>query len=199
MPRAHGKVSCSVSPLLERLSQRVRPGTSLRPPPDGRRRAAVAAVLHDEPAGPRVLLMKRTERAGDPWSGHISLPGGRHDKSDADLLETAVRETREELAIDLSGSRLLGNLPTLSPLSSGPQGIEVTPFVFITPEPVEPRLSAEAAAAFWLPIETAMSGVLDDMYTYPGTDRQFPSWRYEGHTIWGLTFRILAELVALTK
>lgn len=199
MPRARGKVSCSVSLLIEHLSHRVRLGASLRPPEDGRRRAAVAAVLHDEPAGPRVLLMKRTERAGDPWSGHISLPGGRHDKSDADLLATAIRETREELAIDLAGSRLLGNLPTLSPLSAGPSGIEVTPFVFVTHEPVEPRLSAEAAAAFWLPIETALSGALDDMYTYPGTDRQFPSWRYEGHTIWGLTFRILAELLALTK
>jgi 8-oxo-dGTP pyrophosphatase MutT (NUDIX family) len=143
--------------------------------------------------------MKRTERTGDPWSGHISLPGGRHDKIDADLLETAIRETREELGIDLSGSRLLGNLPTLSPLSAGPSGMEVTPFVFVTHEPVEPQVSAEAAAAFWLPIESAISGALDDVYVYPGTDRQFPSWRFEGHTIWGLTFRILAELLALTK
>jgi 8-oxo-dGTP pyrophosphatase MutT (NUDIX family) len=199
MPRARVTLSWCVSPLLERLTLRVRPGASLRPPEDGRRRAAVAAVLHDEPAGPRVLLMKRTERAGDPWSGHISLPGGRHDKTDADLLETAIRETREELGIDLAGARLLGNLPTLSPLSAGPNGMEVTPFVFATHEPVEPQLSAEAAAAFWLPIESAMSGAFDDTYTYPGTDRQFPSWRYEGHVIWGLTFRILAELVALTK
>jgi 8-oxo-dGTP pyrophosphatase MutT (NUDIX family) len=188
-----------VSLLLERLTQRVRPGVSLRPPDDGRKRAAVAAVLHDEPAGPRVLLMKRTERPGDPWSGHISLPGGRYDRSDEDLLATSIRETREELGIDLAGARLLGNLPTLSPLSAGPNGMEVTPFVFATHEPVVPQVSAEAAAAFWLPLETAMSGALDDLYTYPGTERQFPSWRFEGHVIWGLTFRILAELVALTK
>jgi len=199
MLHARATLSWCVSPLLERLTQRVRPGTSLSPPDDGRKRAAVAAVLHDEPAGPRVLLMKRTERTGDPWSGHISLPGGRYDRRDDDLLATAIRETREELGIDLAGARLLGNLPTLSPLSAGPSGMEVTPFVFATHEPVEPQVSAEAAAAFWLPIETAMSGALDDLYIYPGTERQFPSWRYEGHVIWGLTFRILAELLALTK
>ena len=199
MLRARVTLSWCVSPLLDRLTQRVRPGASLRPPDDGRRRAAVAAVLHDEPAGPRVLLMKRTERTGDPWSGHISLPGGRYDLRDEDLLATAIRETHEELGIELAGTRLLGNLPTLSPLSAGPSGMEVTPFVFLTHEPVEPQVSAEAAAAFWLPIESAMSGALDDLYTYPGTERQFPSWRYEGHVIWGLTFRILAELLALTK
>jgi 8-oxo-dGTP pyrophosphatase MutT (NUDIX family) len=197
--RAVITLSWCVSPLLERLTQRVRPETLAKPPDDGGRRAAVAVLLHDEPAGPRVLLMKRTERAGDPWSGHISLPGGRFDAHDADLLETAIRETREELGIELAGARLLGNLPTLSPLSAGPIGVEVTPFVFVTHEPVEPQLSAEAAAAFWLPIETAMSGALDETYKYPGTDRAFPSWRYEGHVIWGLTFRILAELAALTK
>jgi len=186
-----------VSPLLGRLIERVRPGASQRPPEDGRRRAAVAAVLDDDA---RVLLMKRTERPGDPWSGHISLPGGRHDRSDPDLLTTAIRETREELGIDLRGAQLLGNLPTLSPLSAGPNGMEVTPYVFATREPVVPQLSAaEAAAAFWLPIETALSGALDDVYVYPGTDRQFPSWRFDGHVIWGLTFRILGELVALTK
>jgi 8-oxo-dGTP pyrophosphatase MutT (NUDIX family) len=199
MLRARVTLSWCVSLLLERLTQRVRPGASLRPQDDGRKRAAVAAVLHDEPAGPRVLLMKRTERAGDPWSGHISLPGGRYDQRDEDLLATAIRETREELGIELAGARLLGNLPTLSPLSAGPNGMEVTPFVFATQEPVEPHVSAEAAAAFWLPIETAMSGALDDLYTYPGTDRQFPSWRFEGHVIWGLTFRILGELLARTK
>ena len=156
----------------------------------------MAVVLDDDA---RVLLMKRTERPGDPWSGHISLPGGRHGHGDADLLETAIRETREELGIELGGAQLLGNLATLSPLSAGPNGIEVTPFGFATHEPGVPlRSAAEAAAAFWLPIETALSGTLDDVYVYPGTDRQFPSWRFDGHVIWGLTFRILGELVALT-
>jgi 8-oxo-dGTP pyrophosphatase MutT (NUDIX family) len=168
----------------------------VRPPDDGRKRAAVAALLHDEPAGPRVLLMKRTERVGDPWSGHISLPGGRHEARDPDLLATAIRETHEELGIDLAGARLLGSLRPLSPLSSGPFGMEVTPFVFVTHAAVEPQPGPEAESAFWLPIDLAVSGALDDTYTYPGTQRTFPSWRFESFTIWGLTFRILGDLFA---
>ena len=143
--------------------------------------------------------MKRVERIGDPWSGHISLPGGRLDASDPDLLATAIRETHEELGIDLSGTRLLGTLPRLKPFMSGPAGVEVTPFVFVTHAAVEPQPGPEADSAFWLPIELAASGALDDTYTYPGTARTFPSWQYEAHTIWGLTWRILGDLLAAAK
>jgi 8-oxo-dGTP pyrophosphatase MutT (NUDIX family) len=162
---------------------------------EGCRRAAVAALLHDD----RVLLMKRTERDGDPWSGHVSLPGGRYDARDPDLLATAIRETREELGIDLSGARLLGGLTPLHPRSSGPARVEVTPFVFTTTEPVEPQPSDEAEAAFWLPLELARSGSIDDSYAYPGLGIAFPSWRYEGYVIWGLTWRILGDLLAAAR
>jgi 8-oxo-dGTP pyrophosphatase MutT (NUDIX family) len=180
--------------LIERLAANLVLSDS-RAPDDGKRRAAVAAVIHHD----RVLLMKRTERTGDPWSGHISLPGGRHDPSDPDLLATAIRETREELAIDLRGTRVLGNLAALHPRTSGPNGVEVTPFVFATTEAVEPRPSAEAEAAFWLPLELARSGVIDGTYTYPGSGMTFPSWTFEGHVIWGLTMRILGEVLEAAR
>jgi 8-oxo-dGTP pyrophosphatase MutT (NUDIX family) len=167
------------------------------------RRAAVAAVLYDQPAGepdgPRVLLMKRVERAGDPWSGHISLPGGGYQSSDASLLETAIRETHEELGIDLAGARLLGSLEPLHPRMSGPRGLEVTPFVFATEAALEPVCGPEALSAFWLPLPLAASGSLDEPYTYPSTQAAFPSWRYDGHVIWGLTWRILGDLLAVGR
>lgn len=124
--------------MIERLAQRITPGEA-RPRADAGRCAAVAVLLHDEPLGPRVLLMKRAERVGDPWSGHISLPGGGYEPRDVDLLQTSIRETHEELGIDLSGARLLGKLPALHPRTSGPKGLEVTPFVFVTDVAVEPQ------------------------------------------------------------
>jgi len=164
-----------------------------------RKRAAVAALLHDEPAGPRVLMMKRVVREGDPWSGHISLPGGRFQDGDRDLLTTAIRETREELGIELADAQLLGNLTPLHPRTSGPLGIEVTPFVFVARAAVEPVCGPEAESAFWLPLPLAASGELDGTYIYPGSDMTFPSWTFDGHVIWGLTMRILGELLALTR
>jgi len=155
-------------------------------------------VLHAA-ASPRVLLMKRAERAGDPWSGHISLPGGGYQAEDGDLLVTAIRETREELGIDLHGTRVLGNLPPLHPRIAGPSGIEVTPFVFASEAVLEPVCGPEALAAFWLPLELAASGSLDGTYTYPSSTMTFPSWTYEGHVIWGLTWRILGDLLAAAR
>jgi 8-oxo-dGTP pyrophosphatase MutT (NUDIX family) len=188
-----------VSLLIDGLVGSLTIGDRRRPADDGAKRAAVSVVLHDELPGPRVLLMKRVDRIGDPWSGHISLPGGRHDARDPDLLATAIRETHEELGVDLAGTRLLGTLPVLHPYTSGPSGVEVTPFVFVTNVSVEPQLGPEAAAAFWLPVELAASGALDATYTYPGTDRTFPSWQFESYTIWGLTWRILRDLLEAAR
>jgi 8-oxo-dGTP pyrophosphatase MutT (NUDIX family) len=195
--------------LIEQLAAALTPGEPPSPTDresGGKRSAAVAVLLHDVthnlrdvPDDPRVLLMKRAERSGDPWSGHISLPGGRYQSSDRDLLETAIRETREELNIDLEGARLLGHLPPLHPRTSGPLGIEVTPFVFVTEVAVEPTPGPEALAAFWLPLATAGSGSLDGTYAYPSSQMTFPSWNYEGYVIWGLTWRILADVLALAR
>ncbi len=156
----------------------------------------MAVLLHDEPTGPRVLLMKRAERPGDPWSGHISLPGGRHESFDPDLHATAIRETREELGVELAGARFLGQLTALTPRTSGPKGIEVTPFVFLTEVAVEPMCGPEALSAFWLPLETAAAGGFDSTYSYPGSGMTFPSWTFDGHVIWGLTWRILGDVLA---
>lgn len=156
-------------------------------------------MIDEDPNGPRVLLMKRVEREGDPWSGHISLPGGGYHAEDGDLLATAIRETQEELGIDLTGARLLGNLNALHPRTSGPAGIEVTPFVFHTSHALEPVCGPEALAAFWLPLDLAASGAIDTQYTYAPTSMTFPAWTYEGHVIWGLTWRILGDLLALGR
>jgi len=182
-----------VSKLIEALAARIKPGDAT-PAADGKRHAAVAVVLHDEPS-PRVLLMKRAERAGDPWSGHISLPGGGYQASDGDLRITAIRETREELGIDLTATQLIGKLDTLHPMSSR-TGIDVTPFVFTTAAALDPVCGPEALAAFWLPLDLAASGALDGTYRYPATDAAFPAWTYEGHVIWGLTRRILDLVLA---
>jgi 8-oxo-dGTP pyrophosphatase MutT (NUDIX family) len=50
---------------------------------------------------PKLLFIKRADAVGDPWSGHMAFPGGRYEVGDQSLLETAVRETREETAIDI--------------------------------------------------------------------------------------------------
>lgn len=181
--------------LIEKVAASLAPGVNVMPS-DGQRAAAVAVVLHDGPDGTRVLLMKRAEREGDPWSGHISLPGGRYENEDGHLLTTAIRETWEEVGVDLYKTRALGPLPPLQPFTSGPLGVKVHPFVFATSVELEPSCGPEALAAFWLPLVSAAAGAYDGKYVYPGTNQEFASWNYDGYVIWGITWRILGDLLA---
>lgn len=164
-------------------------------------RTAVAMLLRFDRGVPDVLLMKRVERADDRWSGHISLPGGRESPSDADLLATAVRETREEVGVDLhAGARLIGRLEPVRAVARGRvEPMIIAPFVFLQTGPVTVELGHEAQQAFWFPLDRAVSGELTDEYRYvlgPET-RILPSWRYEGHVVWGLTYRMLDDLLGL--
>jgi 8-oxo-dGTP pyrophosphatase MutT (NUDIX family) len=148
-----------------------------------------------------VLLMRRALRDGDRWSGHVSLPGGAEDARDRDLVDTAVRETREEVGVELARSaRLIGQLPPAWALTRGvPRPMTVTPVVFAVAGPIEIALGAEATHAFWFPLGAAATGALDGTHPYRlgPLRRSLPCWRYQGEEVWGLTFEMLRRLIAL--
>lgn len=157
------------------------------------RRAAVALVLA-EPAAlpyPSVLLVRRTERAGDPWSGHMALPGGHAEPSDRDLLHTARRETHEEVGLDLSEAELLGTLDDIMPMRSSE--ISVRPFVFWAPRAGEPRLSDEVAEAIWVPLRDLAGGSLRSQRQVQvgASTLNVPAFVIDERVVWGMTFRLL--------
>ena len=98
------------------------------------RQAAVALVLREGPEGPELLVIKRSETERDHWSGHLALPGGRVEPGDENLLATAVRETLEEVGLDLgAGGEAIARLGTVNPQSPYAPRISVTPFVAVAP------------------------------------------------------------------
>ena len=161
--------------------------------------AAVAAVLRPTRHGPEVLLMVRADRPGDRWSGQVALPGGKAEPEDPHLLATAVRETAEEVGLDLDRhARPLCRLPGLQARArGGPVGLFITPYVFHATDPGPLDLGPEAADAFWLPLAQAANGHLDDRYRLRRGegDLLLPAWRFADRTIWGLTHRMLSGLV----
>ena len=163
------------------------------------RRAAVAMFLREGDAGPEVLLMKRKEHAGDRWSGDVSLPGGKEHFEDRDLIATAVRETLEEVGIDLRHSgRLIGPLDGLRTIAEGKLlPMTITPFVFVEVAAHALDLREEAESAFWLPLAAAASGALDAVYSYRlgPLPLRLPCWRYQGYVVWGLTHQMLRRLI----
>jgi 8-oxo-dGTP pyrophosphatase MutT (NUDIX family) len=170
----------------------LKPRLTQQLPPSNSSDAAIAIIIHAEPTA-SVLLIKRVEREGDPWSGQIAFPGGHKSQADLTLLETAMRETSEEVGIKLELHHLLGILPSLP---THTRRVQVTPFVFQLKS--EARLSPnyEVAETFWAPmanlmqIEPSKSEVETN-----GKQLSVESYVYRGHIIWGLTFRILNLLL----
>jgi 8-oxo-dGTP pyrophosphatase MutT (NUDIX family) len=115
--------------LSSRLASRVAVDAKVH---DDTRLAAVAAVLRVVEGTVELLFIKRSEHEGDPWSGHMAFPGGRHEPHDASLEATACRETMEELSLDLSRGRLLGRLDDLAPRNPVLPPILIRPFVAVS-------------------------------------------------------------------
>ncbi|MBI4815979.1 MAG: CoA pyrophosphatase [Deltaproteobacteria bacterium] len=164
------------------------------------RRAAVAVLVRYLSERPEVLLMRRAERQGDRWSGHVSFPGGRSSQADGSLLDTAIRETLEEVGIDLTRvARLIGRLDELTAVAGGEAlPMSITPFVFLLSDPTaDCALSDEAVSVFWLPLAEVASGALSGthVWRFGPLDVELPCWRFEGHLIWGLTHRMLTQLL----
>jgi 8-oxo-dGTP pyrophosphatase MutT (NUDIX family) len=163
------------------------------------RPAAVALVLLEGPQGLEILLIRRAERADDPWSGQIALPGGRYDGGDRDLEATAVRETGEETGVDLADSERLGVLDDLYPRASTLPPVVVRPFVFALARRAALVPSDEVQRAFWLPLGRLSDPGVRREVTLPlrGGARTFPAYLVDEDLIWGMTERILTPFVDL--
>ncbi|MGV3710359.1 MAG: NUDIX hydrolase [Gemmatimonas sp.] len=164
--------------------------------------AAVVALLRiTDSDSAELLFIKRAVIERDPWSGHVAFPGGRHDVADHTLADTAIRETREELSMDIARyGRLLGRLDDLAPVSPALPPIIIRPFVAVVPAALPFVLSErEVAGAFWVPVSLLRSAEAQSEFRMEreGATTRFPAYGVFGHTIWGLTERIVTQLLPL--
>ena len=189
-------------PDIARLAQALvqAPGRTVADEPN-RRWAAIALTIRLGGAGePELLMIKRADHEGDPWSGHVAVPGGRMDPGDADLAATATRETLEETGIDLaSAGRFLGTLDDVAPRTPYLPPTSIRPFVVAVAGQPSVVPSAEVARWFWVPL----SAIRDQRawsvrsVLVRGSPRQERTFMYREHVVWGLTERVLRQLVTL--
>jgi len=186
-----GQVS---EPSVERLRKFLLPLELAEAELKAKPAAAVMILLRDGPHGLEVLLGERKKREGDPWSGQIGLPGGRHQAEDGTLLATAVRETKEEVGIDLNeNAKVLGHMAPRAP-GNKPEML-VVPFVALATAVNEPTPGSEMASMFWATLaDLPPTHAKTMVHTILG-ELNVPSFTYQGRLIWGFTYRILEELL----
>jgi 8-oxo-dGTP pyrophosphatase MutT (NUDIX family) len=164
--------------------------------------AAVAVVLHDGDEGIEALFIHRAVRVGDVWSGQIAFPGGRREPTDPDLLTTAIRETFEEVGVDLSRAERLGVLDDLHPRTPVLPPVVVRPFVFALTVRPAIVLNPEVQDAFWVSFRTLQApGTRSEMTVdHPGIPRRvLPAYALGNRVIWGMSERILTPLISLVS
>jgi 8-oxo-dGTP pyrophosphatase MutT (NUDIX family) len=170
---------------------------------EGGRRAAVALIFRaGESGAPELLFIKRADYPADPWSGQVAFPGGREETGDANLADTAERETREETGIDLrKDGTVIGTLDDLRPQTTALPAIIVRPYVVLLNRAESLLLSDEVALAFWVPLEELrrVDSWRDTSVFARGIQMSRRAFHHQGHVIWGMTERILAQLLALLE
>ncbi len=181
------------------LHSRLAAQPPLRIEEPGLRETSVSVILSPGPRGLEVLLIHRAERVGDPWSGQMGLPGGRREQDDLDLLATAVRETREEIAVLLDPRSLLGSLDDLTPRTPTLPPVLIRPFVFGLERRPAAQTSAEVAATYWIALDALACAQDTAEVLIQGKPVSVPCFKIEslpeGRVVWGLTYRILCALL----
>jgi 8-oxo-dGTP pyrophosphatase MutT (NUDIX family) len=168
----------------------------LLPREPGCSEAAVALVLAGPADDLHLCFIRRAEHPLDPWSGHMALPGGRACDDDPSPRHVAERETLEEVGLAIGEEHWMGALSDVFVrIGGGPRTMVLSAWVYYLGEELAPMVIAdeEVAEAFWIPLshlwDPGNAGSLE--WERGGKNLLYPAIRFQGHAIWGLTFRVL--------
>ncbi len=183
------KVHAEMAPLRQLSSEALKQASHVK-------ESAVAIHLFEKNNNLHVILTQRNTYDG-AHSGQVSFPGGKRDQVDKTLLETARRESFEEIGLDVSKGKLIGEItPIYIPVSQ----FKVTPFVFyheaelfdLKPEP------REVKSIFSLPgnilLDDKIIQLKDIFISKDFTLKNVPCFVYEEYIIWGATAILLNEM-----
>ncbi len=167
---------------------------ALLAPPLRLRRAAVLVPLVERPDGLTVLLTKRTDHLSS-HAGQVSFPGGRAEELDSSPIETALRETEEEIGLHRRHIEIVGVLPDHATISA----YRITPVVALVTPPFELNADpGEVAEIFEVPLSFLMAGAHHQRRSVELPEgagkRTFYAMPYEGYFIWGATAAMLRNL-----
>lgn len=161
--------------------------------------ACVAIIFRKYNNQIEVGFIRRAIDPNDRWSGQVAFPGGKKDAVDNSDLDTTIRETLEEVGLQLTENNLLGRIDDIQARKHG-QMLEffIRPFVFYIEVHSEPVLDpAEVADFFWLPFNYLFDAKnqTEHQFTLNNMLIKMPAIRMnEEPHLWGLTYLMLQNL-----
>jgi 8-oxo-dGTP pyrophosphatase MutT (NUDIX family) len=152
------------------------------------RLASVLVVIYGKKP---IVVMTEKPKHMQFHAGEISFPGGKLDSDDSDLLETALRETREEIGLSISKEQVIGQLKPVVTLNSG---FLILPFISIVNEIPELSANAEVEKIFHMPLELFLKTEARDPDPSHNIIQEMYTFEYQNQIVWGASARILKQI-----
>ena len=162
--------------------------------------SSVAIILKGGASYPELLFIKRAERADDVFSGHMAFPGGVKEETDENILSTAIRETAEEVGLDLhQDGELIGRFDDYRPATPSANDFIVSPFIFYINKPNITLIknSDEVEDVIWIGLDKLKKLLPGSKRTTNKFNREYQDYVFdhEGYRIWGMTGKILHSFI----
>jgi 8-oxo-dGTP pyrophosphatase MutT (NUDIX family) len=184
--------------MKEKLRQVLASRSKTRLGDRGLTEAAVLVPIFCKDGEYHILFTQRSDQV-QHHKGQISFPGGARSKADASLLDTALRESWEEIGVEAKDAEILGELDDTPTTISN---FNISPFVALIPYPHEFRLNHyEIDEIFSVPISALLHEVSKkEEYSTFGNDVSVDYfYEYDGKVIWGATARIVQQFLEAWK
>ena len=140
---------------------------------------------------PKILMIKKPITMNH-HGGEIAFPGGKISDEDNDLLDTAIRETKEETGIIVQRGEILGQLKPVTTLNSG---FTILPFVCMLNEIKNLIPNSEVDEFLEIPLMPFLQTLADDSDPEHNSIQEMYTFTFEKHLIWGASARMLKQIV----
>jgi 8-oxo-dGTP pyrophosphatase MutT (NUDIX family) len=150
--------------------------------------ASILVVIYGESP---IVVMTEKPKHMKFHAGEISFPGGKLDSNDSNLLETALRETREEIGLTLRPDQVIGQLDPVITLNSG---FTILPFVSVVDEIPPLSANAEVEKIFHIPLESFLKTMANDPDPTHNLIQEMYTFEFQGNIVWGASARVLKQI-----
>lgn len=164
---------------------------STKPNHDGTKLASVLVVIYGDE--PKVIMTKKSEILSI-HAGEISFPGGKWEKQDGDLLTTALRETKEEIDLEIRPEQVVGQLEPVRTLNSG---FTIASYVAVVDDVPKLKDNFEVESILRIPLEPFLKTLEDDQNPKHQSIQEMYIFKFNEHVVWGASARILKQIAEI--